>query len=355
LATLMLVAPLAAQSVLGTWTATGPTGVVTLTLRSTGGTKVSGALTGKGTAYQVQGQLQQGTFMGEATGSGLRTYVEAMAQGDNLVLVLADYGPGGVPNTAGANQISFTRAAGAAPSAPKAGSIVGDLVGKAPTKSSADPFVGRFSSDQATITLERSGASYQGAFLRAGQQAPIQAKGQGKGLAGTIQDTNGATYLFTLTPQGQDMALIISGKTFLLRREDNQEPGRPAASDAVGGPGSIGRTATDQQMAQLLLGSRWCNFTYNQRTGTSHKETVSLSRDGILTVSDGTETYSSGYAGTVAGSYQGGKRYYWRIQGGLLHLSQDGTNWAPQPGSVQVNSAGHPIITSGGKEYTRCN
>jgi len=123
----------------------------------------------------------------------------------------------------------------------------------------------------------------------------------------------------------------------------------------TGGPGSVGRTAQDQQLAQLILGSRWCHFTYNQRTGTSYKETVSLSKDGILTVSNGTDTYSSGYAGTVAGSYQGGKRYYWRIQGGLLHLSQDGATWAPQPGSLQLNSAGQPIIKSDGKEYSRCN
>jgi hypothetical protein len=28
---------------------------------------------------------------------------------------------------------------------------------------------------------------------------------------------------------------------------------------------------------------------------------------------------------------------------------------APQPGSVQMNSAGNPIMTSGGKECLRCN
>ena len=46
---------------------------------------------------------------------------------------------------------------------------------------------------------------------------------------------------------------------------------------------------------------------------------------------------------------------FWRIQGGLLHVSTEGATWTPLPMKVTTNSSGWPIITGDGKEYTRCN
>jgi hypothetical protein len=45
----------------------------------------------------------------------------------------------------------------------------------------------------------------------------------------------------------------------------------------------------------------------------------------------------------------------WRVQGGMLVLSQDGVNWTPQMLQVTRNSSGYPIVHSGGKEYSQCN
>lgn len=111
---------------------------------------------------------------------------------------------------------------------------------------------------------------------------------------------------------------------------------------------------TGGSLAQLLTSSPWCSFTYNQRTGTSRQERVAFARDGTFVQTSGAETYSSGRSGTVAGQHSGGSRGFWRVQGSVLHLSEDRVNWEPQPLAVTRNSAGYPIIKSEGKEFMQC-
>ena len=79
-----------------------------------------------------------------------------------------------------------------------------------------------------------------------------------------------------------------------------------------------------------------------------------FSPDGLVRQSSGTETYSSGASGTVAGQYGGGSQARWKVSGGMLQLSQDGATWTPQPLQVTQNSNGYPILKSGGKEYMQC-
>jgi len=76
--------------------------------------------------------------------------------------------------------------------------------------------------------------------------------------------------------------------------------------------------------------------------------------DGLVVSGSGAETYSSGYGGTVAGQSRGANQGRWRVQEGILHLSQDGMNWAPQQMQITQNSNGYPIIKSNGKEYMQC-
>ena len=77
--------------------------------------------------------------------------------------------------------------------------------------------------------------------------------------------------------------------------------------------------------------------------------------NGLVSRSSGAQTYNSGPAGSVAGQYGNSEQGRWKVANGMLHLSQDGTNWAPQPLQVTQNSNGYPIIKSGGKEYMQCN
>ncbi|MFI5208322.1 MAG: hypothetical protein ACHQX4_09915, partial [Gemmatimonadales bacterium] len=122
-----------------------------------------------------------------------------------------------------------------------------------------------------------------------------------------------------------------------------------------GSRGSVAATPQDRELGQLLLSSRWCAFSYSQTSGASHTERVQFFPNGTVSQNTGGETYSSGRNGTVAGQSRGGMSGMWRIQGGMLVLSQDGQTWTPQPIQVTRNSSGYPIVHSGGKEYSQCN
>jgi len=110
----------------------------------------------------------------------------------------------------------------------------------------------------------------------------------------------------------------------------------------------------DDQIKQFLTANAWCGFTYNKTSGTSRTERVVFHPNGVVVQGSGAQTYSSGQYGSVAGQSQGGQQGRWRVQQGMLHLSQDGMNWTPQPLQVTRNSNGSPIIKSGGKEYMVC-
>jgi hypothetical protein len=110
----------------------------------------------------------------------------------------------------------------------------------------------------------------------------------------------------------------------------------------------------DGQLSGLLTGNAWCSFTYNARSGASAQERVVFTRDGQFVQQRGGETYSSGRSGTVAGQSRGGTRGQWRVNGGALHLSEDGANWASLPVQVTRNSSGSFIIKADGKEFMQC-
>jgi hypothetical protein len=115
------------------------------------------------------------------------------------------------------------------------------------------------------------------------------------------------------------------------------------------------KAAGSDQLSQFLTRNAWCGFTYNQRSGTSTRERVVFHGGGLVVQESGAETYSSGRSGTVAGQYGGGKQGRWKVDNGVLHLSEDGFNWTPQQLQVTQNSNGYPILKSGGKEYMVCN
>ena len=117
---------------------------------------------------------------------------------------------------------------------------------------------------------------------------------------------------------------------------------KPAASD------------TDGQLTAFLTRNAWCGFTYNKHSGTSTRERVVFGANGQVSRSSGAQTYNSGPAGSVAGQSANANQARWKVADGMLHLSQDGANWARQQLEVTQNSNGSPIIKSGGKEYMQC-
>ena len=136
--------------------------------------------------------------------------------------------------------------------------------------------------------------------------------------------------------------------------------GRGASGGAVDG------SAQDQRLAQLLLSSAWCSFSY--KSGYTSQSRNQFHRDGTLSVSTNSEggtvnqygggnvDIGGGSVGSVYGQQQGGGRVQWKVQGGQLYLN-DGSGFQAVPIRVTQNSNGYPIITAvnDGKEYSQCN
>ncbi|MEZ4219868.1 MAG: hypothetical protein R3B13_02995 [Polyangiaceae bacterium] len=147
------------------------------------------------------------------------------------------------------------------------------------------------------------------------------------------------------------------------------DPNAPAPAQQVGGGGPASCPAAQQdQLAQLLASSPWCNFSYSgtsNGSGTTGQERVVFATDGRFTSSSSRESSYSGtgtdqYGNTTNawganGSNSNSEQGCWRTEGTTLHLSPDGNQWGATPVSVSHNSNGYPIITANGKEYSQCN
>jgi hypothetical protein len=123
---------------------------------------------------------------------------------------------------------------------------------------------------------------------------------------------------------------------------------------AIGGL-SPAHAYTDAEISQFLMSSPWCHFRYSSAGGSTTTRRGQFGNNGILTVRSGREVYSSGPGGTYSGGSQGGEQYYWRVQNGMLLLSQDGASWQPYRLDAYRNSSGHPILVVDGDEYSMCS
>jgi hypothetical protein len=184
----------------------------------------------------------------------------------------------------------------------------------------------------------------------------FQVKGEAKpeGMVGTVSGANTLLYIMAklegpqlrvwLAEPGRDgKPNLQSAREFLLAKAGKESA--PARTETASG---------GDQLSQLLISSPWCSFTYNQTTGSSRSERVVFHPNGVVASGSNAESYSSGPSGSVAGQTRGGGQGRWRVQSGMLHLSQDGTTWEPQNLQVTRNSSGYPIIKSGKKEYLQC-
>ena len=144
----------------------------------------------------------------------------------------------------------------------------------------------------------------------------------------------------------------------------NPLAGGASASAPVGGAAptsQLAKTPQDQQIVNLLLSTAWCSFSYSGGStytggsaGTTRTTRAVFRPDGGVSETSNAETTSSGAPGNTYGSNSGGQQGRWRIENGMLMLSADGVQWAPQVMKIAVNGSGAPIVTVGGKEYMRC-
>lgn len=376
LAVLLACAPLMmatarAQTFTGTYTLPNQTGgVITLMLQQDAQDKVTGTLSGNGNTFQIQGQVNATGFVGLARGSSGGAYLQGRLEGSGVHMILVELGPDNQPRYGQARDVMFTRqgaGAGAAPTvAPGAGNPLpatappgNPLAGAA----APDPYAGTFVGSNLTVTFRRSGDGYGGTINVQGADYPLSARPAVDRLTGTFA-SGGTTYLFEARVQGSLLSLVSGGQTFTLERQGTGAGATPSAAASA----PTGMSPQDAQVAQLLLSSKWCYFSYSGVAGTSSgsstTETVLFSPDGRMVVQTGGESYYSAdvrsstgdviAGGSTAGQRSGGQQYRWRVSQGMLMTTTDGVTWQPTPLQVTQNSNGYPIITAGGKEYSQC-
>jgi hypothetical protein len=202
-----------------------------------------------------------------------------------------------------------------------------------------------------TLTLKQDAKkAVRGTLSGNGNTMQVKAEATPDGLLGKV--TNAGNMLWILAElQGTQLNVILA------EPDASGKPNLQAARRLTFAKANANapKAAGNDQLSQFLTRNAWCGFTYNQRSGTSTRERVVFHGNGRVVQESGAETSSSGRSGTVAGQYGGGKQGRWKVDSGLLHLSEDGLNWTPQPLQVTQNSKGYPILKSGGKEYMVCN
>lgn len=157
-----------------------------------------------------------------------------------------------------------------------------------PAAPASDPFLGTFSDGTGALTIRKEPKGYVGTYDYQGQSFPVTAARSGGQLIATFE-ANGETYLFTARPSAGGLAVLLSGQTYQLARQaasGGPPPAGPAGvlPPAVGAPGG---TAADRQLAQLLLSSPWCSFSY--KSGYARSSRNVFSQNGTLATSTNSE------------------------------------------------------------------
>lgn len=157
--------------------------------------------------------------------------------------------------------------------------------------------------------------------------------------------------------QGDRLIIAMGGMQLGWKRIGNEAassplrpPPRAQQADAVaaGAP-------DDEQARRVLMASAWCSFSYNQVSGASSTRRAVFRSDGLLAISNGGESYSSGYGGTHAGQSSGAQMMRWQVRHQRLYVDDASGAGYQDVGLTAVrNSSGYLILRAGGREYSQC-
>lgn len=251
----------------GTYSLQSPDGeaiIVQLTPQQAGrylGTLRKGAL-----EWQLTGDLFEGTLVGTVTTPDAVLGFEASVMHDQLELILANVGPDGMPDVENAEQLMFTRVAGAptdvatgAPGNPGSAGAVPSASDPSPAMPT-DPWVGTFSDGTWVLLLQRGAQGYTGQLGMGNEAYPVAAQPGGNGLVGTMTAPTGE-YTFTLALAAEGLVMDNAGQQFALRRttgaaqpaqpQPGSQPAQP--STTVPSPGSSA-PPDDSPLAQQWRG-----------------------------------------------------------------------------------------------------
>jgi hypothetical protein len=160
--------------------------------------------------------------------------------------------------------------------------------------------------------------------------------------------------------QAQEMIFTRMSKAASAPRKAEPKQGKGTKKPAT--PPAASRQ--DQQLAQLLLSSPWCSFSYSQSSGRTSTSRNRFSSDGTVQVSSslegGTVNQSAGSVdpgrgatGSLSSQPAGGGQLRWKVEKGRLWLDE-GNGFQAMSMEVTRNSNGYPIIKASGTEYMQC-
>lgn len=274
------------------------------------------------------------------------TYTLATPNGGTVTLLLQRGSSGTITGSLSGNGSTFT-VTGA--------ELQGeDVRGSLKSSDGSVVFHAHRTGDQLQLTVADLGANGQPDL---GKTRQIVLARQGAEVAATEPKKRGGMF----GALGRALEKGIAANNAANAMTSGAASGGSAMGMAAGGSPVTGATTSDTQLIQLLTSSAWCTFSYSggkTYTGGSYGRTSStrtvFGSNGIVSQTSGSENTNTGAPGNVYASQSGGTSGRWKAENGQLMLSQDGMSWVAQPMKVELNSAGNPIITSGGKEYMRC-
>jgi hypothetical protein len=156
--------------------------------------------------------------------------------------------------------------------------------------------------------------------------------------------------------QAQEMTFTRTSKSASATPKAEAKQGKSAKKPATPPAAS----QHDQQLAQLLLSSPWCSFSYSQSSGRTSTSRNTFSPDGTLHVSSSSEGGtvnqsggSFGPSGSLYSQHAGGGQLRWKVEKGQLWLDE-GNGFQAMSMEITRNSNGYPIIKASGTEYMQC-
>ncbi len=269
--------------------------------------------------------------------------------------------------------------------------VVGSLVlVPAPALALDGSYAAAGAKGSSALLLKTQGGRVTGSLRHGGVSYVVSGKLEDGALVGELRGSGRRLYIEAQpAPRGDGLVVLIAAIGADGQPDDSTEqliefqrggtaapagapaaatrPPMPAAAPAPpqAGPTSadaaVAGTPQDRQVAQFLAASPWCHYSYSGGTqgGTEKRERVVFFPDGRVVSRDGSESAYSGQVGGQAwgtsGQQGGGQQGRWRVRQGTLEMAGEGLPFQPVPLRLSQNANGHPILTTNGKEYFRCN
>jgi len=171
------------------------------------------------------------------------------------------------------------------------------------------------------------------------------------------QPNPAASRRIAMTRVAQQAADTAQRRPGLLQRLGNaisDAAKQPASGNGQPASGPVATTPQDQQIVQLLSSRNWCYMRYSQAMGSTSTERVAFSADGRWAMATGRETALNTQSGSYYGNSNGAMRGTFRVQNGVLLMTENGMQWEQYPLRIYQNSNGYPIVNANGKEYSGC-